>query len=70
MSGEKSASVIITITQEQKNALKRIAAQNNLKNLDNNETVTLSSLGRQAITEFLERENNGFTVPKKTYYFE
>ena len=55
MGDEKSASIIITVTEKQKHALKKIAAQHNLADLYNTETI--SSLGRQAIEEFLFRSS-------------
>ena len=47
-----SASIIITVTQEQKQWLRKIAATKNLDNPDGN--ATISSVGRELIEQYLK----------------
>jgi len=56
MSNNMTTSIIVSVTKDQKKMLKKIAAQQNLKDLES--TVTISSLGRQAIEAFIDRNNN------------
>jgi hypothetical protein len=49
---QTSASIILTVTQEQKQRLRKIAAATNMENPDGN--ATISSIGREAVEQYLK----------------
>ena len=60
MTTQKSVSIMVIISREQRDALKRVVAEKTLQDFDMN--CSVSSVCRQIIADFLEQQGSGNRV--------